>query len=767
MYEVGINLKLNENLETKLRPVLALVEKLNSQFANLERNLSRISRLTGTANKEFSVMNTELRNMSRNSRSLNSLARDMDHVTRSASRAKTELNKMNMAAGGSGGGGRHRGGMFFGGGGFEGIGGRLLNMGITGSMGVLGAEALFGMGKSIAGPGIEAARIRNQMTLTGWGQGDISRAEAEASNIRKTVPGISKLEVLKGMLETKSLFGSTGAAVGHARELAEAELIMRAVGESSGLKGDPKEHARAMVKSAEMLGMVSKRNDFHSTLGSLINASVLSGGRVTPEMLQQQLGTEGSARYLMDPMANLLYLTHFAQETATGKGGGRGKAGVIMSTALQTLMGGTMSKAAAQSLANIGLLDTELKAGKKGDLALSVISGPVKDAQLLRNDPLGWAAKDIIPQIKKQYPQWDALSEQNQALVFSKMFQGLPKNTRTFLSEITLSNTRSNIQRQIDQRHGLPTGQDRFSQAINDPANRMKAVSASWENLLVELGKNKLAATLASGALKGLTRFIDGLTRIAMTFNKFSDRVSHSSNTLNRAFGAVGHTMEALVKVIWGVVSRLASIIGQSVGMINSIGKAGGLMGAISNPGAFASKAAPGIIGGLSGIFNNVNGIGGVINRLGHDFNVANDIATGHGPHGGGGINPFTTSLATVGGNAPVDTFQLNKAKNAVAAVHAAHTAGNRHTGHTGHARTIVISTNEVRLQNGHLASQSSSVKTIKIENHFHGGAHEAKKHAEVIHNQLKKAMVRDQRQQMISMSSGGGNYQSSYFATG
>jgi hypothetical protein len=448
------------------------------------------------------------------------------------------------------------------------IGGGLLGAVGNIGLGIFGAEQIANIGKSAFAPSIELARLKNQMRMTGFTDKQIEEAEKKAGDVRRQFPGVSKLESMRGMIETKAVFANAGDAIKHADRIAEANLVMRAASEKApSLSKDPQQHAMSIVKTAEMLGAVSKREDFQKVLDAVMKANILSGGRVSPEMIQQQVATEGPGRYLMSLNSNLLLLTHLTQEMATGTGGGRGRAGSAMATTIQSLIGGTMNKGFAKSLSNLGLLPT--MTGKSGDLNLPVMTKQILGADLFAKDPMAWAAKYFIPSLEKKYPGFTKMNQQDQAMAFNQAISGAPKLAKTVLSEITLSNPRANILRQQAQRESLPGAATSVKQAELDPTNRLRTVNTAWENLLLTMGKNQEAINLGSGTLRQTTRVIDAAARIMGQFNAVTHRLAGSSNSLHKAFAMIGKDIEMLIKTLYGAVKWVINspnMIGGGIG---------------------------------------------------------------------------------------------------------------------------------------------------------------------------------------------------------
>ena len=392
------------------------------------------------------------------------------------------------------------------------------------------------------------------MLLTGWTPEQIKQAFAQADVARRSVQGVSKADILQGMLETKSVFSSAPEAIRLAPKLSEAESVIRAAAEGHPwLGGDIHSHAMAVVKSAEMLGAVNKREDFQKVMDTMLKASILSGGRVTPEMFQQQIATEGPSRYLWGQDAQMLYLTHLTQEMATGSGGARGRAGVEMKTAAQTLLQGTMNKAFANSMWNLGVLSGSPNtfASPKGSWAFETVTGPVKGADLLRTDPLAWADKYLIPALEKRYPNFRNMEPGAQAMAFNQAIQGGPAYTRSFLSEITLTNPRLNIARQAAQRASLPGAQQLTAIAGQDPVNRLNSVNAAFTSLISRIGENAVAVKVFNSALTGLLNLLNRLDQMASAFNVVTARFTSSSNEINKAAvmfsKAIGMVIDTLV----------------------------------------------------------------------------------------------------------------------------------------------------------------------------------------------------------------------------
>jgi hypothetical protein len=654
MYEAGVSLVLNDQITAKLERMIPLVNQMVKSFERLESILGKAGSLS-KANSELNQMAKNMALVDKYGRGLNSVANSISNIGNAAEKSNKKISALGRA-------------LAFGGGLAKGAGraaGGALNFLGNAGLAIFGVEQLASFGQGFAAPGLEYSRLLNQMSMTGWTPDQKSRAVDLANNLRKQYPGIGVNETLRGLIESKSIFSSQEEALNKAPMMAFAEEIIRASKEvAPHLQGHVQQHAGAMVKSAEMLGAINDPKRFKDVIEQMLKASILSGGRVTPEMFQQQIATAGPSRYLWGTDALMLMLTHLNQEMAvSGIGiGARGRAGVEMKTAAQTLMQGTMNKAFAVSLGSLGLLTEPLKKGK-GEYALDVPVGQVKDIELLRNNPIAWGEKVLIPALEKRYPGFRTMDAGMQAQAFNTAIKGGPAYTRAFLSELALSGPRATLVRQSEQRSMLPGLETQQSLAQKDPANRLKAINEAWDSMRIKLSQNVIAIQTFNKALSMMLRIMNSLDRMADSFNSFSKRLSSSSNDINRAFGAIGKVIEGFVKSIYQIAKGIPALVGSLSKIVSpTLPMLGGNL-----PGAdFFSKEAAAIKEATGNAIKQFNNMKEAAGTMDHALAVAANRASGHkttpvpAPTGGGVFNTRRGSApsggVTINFNAPVTT---------------------------------------------------------------------------------------------------------------
>jgi hypothetical protein len=726
MYEVGIDLRLNENLTAKLSPLVGLVERLDRSFFRMNQNMQKS---VGKTNSALIHMKRNLGqvNEAAGVRGMSGAVGGLNQVHNAADRTRKQISGLHQAWKAF-----DKGLMVF---------GKL-------AFAAWGVQQIGSMLGAAAQPAMQMAHLQNMMGMTGFTPQQVSNAPGLTNDIRRRYPGISQADAMQMLIESKAVFGNAGVAQQNLDKVAEAELVMRAMQAQGHMKGaSARSHAMALIKSAEMQGAISDPRIFNQVLGQMLNANIVSGGRLTPEIIQQQLATEGSARYELSPTANMNMLMHFAQETAVNKGSGRGKAGVILKTAMQSLLAGVRSKTFTETLMGMGLINNTGR-------------GPIMGADILRNDPIAWAEHIAIPKIEKFYPAYHQMSMQQQKAVLDRtILGGAPVNTATFLSEVLLDSPRATMKRQIGQRQQLPDAEHRLASAKQDPANKIDSMAAAWAHLMTVVGQNKFLTMLGSKLPGLIVRFIDALSRMMEQFNTLTSRLMSSSNSIHKVVSAISHGLEGVVKGLWWFVQQVANIA-KTAGSLISIGGAvqrGDIAGAVQGGAALIKDKGQrdlvqSMLGTQPSLFDAL--------RQKREFWWPG----AHLP----GQHPGTRS-SLPSGNAPIvvppiDTTAGPMIMSKKGTGHRGHATGGHHGRHaTG--RTIIHDISETNVSPmGRMNTSKHTVDKITIINNYNGAdPSKAKEHAEKMHHQLKKAMLRDTQQAMLSSAQGAGNYQSSY----
>lgn len=307
--------------------------------------------------------------------------------------------------GGGGAGGGHGGGALAGG-------------AMGAAAGHAARHALFGAasGALIGGHALgkvfeNAAEYRHELIMRkqqGWADDEIAQAQREAKRVARETRLFSERENLE-------VLGDLGFAMGdrhHAMDALEAVQKSNARLRQANPNIDANRSAFGAIKALEMMGHAGDKKTIDDWLDKMTSASIASGGKITGTDFQQFAKyAKGAGQFYSQDFLTTIAPSLMQELGASTAGNGLGMA-------RNALIGGRMTRAAANTLNEFGLIDPN-----KTDAGMTAASGglnrhgwikglsktpgrytdvttgrgAVKDADLLQSDPDQWVQKNLQP----------------------------------------------------------------------------------------------------------------------------------------------------------------------------------------------------------------------------------------------------------------------------------------------------------------------------------------------------------------------------------
>lgn len=445
----------------------------------------------------------------------------------------------------------------------------------------------------------------------GRSQAEVAEARAAALKVAKSNPLFTEAEGLKTLRELTGVYGDLHEALAMLPQAAARTSYLKKLVPS---ETDP---AHNLAKATELLGVpvttpagIERANKLQDMWTKSIAAA---GGKLTSnDIFTFAKYQKGSARGLSDEVLGYI-VPSIAQEM------GGSTTGTSISSFMRAMVGGHMTKQAAESLNGYGLINPSKiirdKTGKIKNLKPDAMIG----ADILKASPLNWIQDVLLPRLKVL-----GLTEQKQiGPILSQIFSN--RNGEN-LSSILAFDLARLMKESTNAKNSKAPDEAAKLMYQTDLTTGLDSLKASINTFLSEV--NIAAVGPAVTALQSLATGIAAITGAVAKFTggaggDHADGGSSPGGMSGRDFGALGvGGMGAAFAARYGLnwlrgngAFAGAAVGGGAIGALIG-GPAGGLYGAAAalTASAGALSAAAGKIGGglpgMPGSGSGKNGLG-------------------------------------------------------------------------------------------------------------------------------------------------------------
>lgn len=265
------------------------------------------------------------------------------------------------------------------------------------------------------------------------------------------------------------------------------------------------------------------KNVSHSQFQYLVKAAEMSTGSTDPKILQKRMDvfqkmfvssggrvnfsdifnfvnmSGGSSRYFSDKA--WLMMEELFQE------GRASKVGVQASQFAKVLSAGTMTKAAAQNLMKLDLLDKSgVEINKTTGLVTKINKGALKGASLAQTNNVEWVRKFWLPALMSHGITDPKAMEREAYYSFSN------SNISKYISLISNLLRTGKIDNSLRVSMAAGDTESTYRKSLTIPAGKEKALSAAWDSLMVNLGK--ASSPMVQAGMDGITKFLDSINAL-------------------------------------------------------------------------------------------------------------------------------------------------------------------------------------------------------------------------------------------------------------
>lgn len=372
----------------------------------------------------------------------------------------------------------------------------------------IASVGLYKVGMEFKGAMSDAAEYYheiNKMNMAGMKHAEVVQAIGAAWKNTHDVMTTTAPENLKTLLDLRNVTGSVNEAVSLLPIVTKIQAAMQASSDA-GVSSRAKEFGYSMAKALDVIGAVRNPVEMERQASMMAKAIIATGGRVTPEAMQQTFTYARQAKFDLSNEFKYEILPSLIQEFASRGGGGGGSKGVgpALAALYRVTNQGYVNSKAVGELAALGLVDpaTALKTTTSG-----TTTGPLKDNILAASNPFQWVNGVLVPAIQRRYGAQATDSFIRQEI--GNVFRG---NQLAAAVAMEFYTKRGNFVRDQGIIKNTESYTKAFSRAENDDYYTiMREFSAQWKNLKLELVK---------GFFPNVIAFMRGLTDITSYFNK-------------------------------------------------------------------------------------------------------------------------------------------------------------------------------------------------------------------------------------------------------
>lgn len=430
------------------------------------------------------------------------------------------------------------------------------SLAIGGIGAIMAGGAIFGGMVKLAERGSEVNHQLELMKLQGMQVADIHEAAARAMQVSGSVLTSTYSENLQHIRELRYAFGDTPDALKYLEAVTMANATLNA------MHGGGTDQVWELVKSLEEKGLTAKPEEFMSYIGQMTKAVVASSGKVTPAQFFSAFKYGRTAMLGWDEMFVTQYLPRSIQSwSGGGMNIGTGGPGNALMSVFQTVIGGHMTKAAANIWSNLKLATTEKIPGSSR--VLTHVNEALKSAAI--KNPYEFAQM-LEPTIMEKTRG----NKQKMIELLGQMFQNRTAGAimtqyilqgRALLGDQSPYEKDARLQREaFDQRMS-------YDELIkHDYQTMMLAFHAQWKSLNQVLGA---PLTQAGGpvvrALAGITHFMNVVSQIAQAHPEAIEIVADALAALAASLVIGG--LVALGAAIWSVIGAGTILVALAAGL--------------------------------------------------------------------------------------------------------------------------------------------------------------------------------------------------------
>lgn len=412
------------------------------------------------------------------------------------------------------------------------------------------------------------------------------QALSAAERVRQNVRGLDSADAIDVIKDLVNITGSVQEATKGplAEKLAKFRVSNRV---AYGLTAN---EGYSAIKAAEMLtpqrkGMTPEEREASvaSRLELINKVMGGSGGKIRPGEILQFAKTSQAAKFSLSEQG-LYHLAPILQEM------GGMRTGTSLMSVMQNLANGRMTHASAQNMLAMGLLDPNKVEYDKIGKVKRVLPGSTVDSDLLREDPVTWVEKHILPKLHgKNQAQQDQLIN---SILSNRTAAGLVATIVAQDSRIQKDTKLYQGARNISE--GDAAQNDNYLRAENDYQKAMDTL------------RQKLAVIILPSLTKGLGSFtglLEGLNQ-AIENNPLLSKIGAGGIIGGGVLVAAAGTVAAIVGTIrtiqsLGGAARVLGLVAAELAAINAEGGLGlGARAATSAAGTGAAGAAGAVAGG-------------------------------------------------------------------------------------------------------------------------------------------------------------------------
>lgn len=470
------------------------------------------------------------------------------------------------------------------------FGGNLVGGGLNvAGVGLAPARGLLGLAyQPQHGGGTPAEKFHHYLReRTGLGQMNLGAEGTEsalsaAEQVRQRVRGLDmadSIDVIKDLINiTGSVHEATKGPL--AEKLARFRVTNRV---AYGLTTD---EGYSAIKAAEMLtpqhkGMsADDREEAVASRLELINKVMGgSGGKIRPGEVLQFAKTANSAKFSLSE-TGIYHLAPILQEL------GGMRTGTSLVSLMQNLANGRTTHASAQNLLGLGLLDPRKVEYDKIGRVKRVLPGSTVDSDLLREDPVAWVNKNLLPKLRgKTQSKQDELIN---SILSNRTAAGL-------VATVVAQNER------IRKDTGLYRGARSIDEGDEAQRDNFLRAETDYQKALDSLRQKSAIVILPS-----LTRGLNSLTGLLEWFSKTIEanpllaRIGAGGIAGGGALAAAAGTVAVIVGTIRaiGALGGAARVLGLVAAELAAINAQGGLKPGIPLTGGAGAAGAAGAAGG-------------------------------------------------------------------------------------------------------------------------------------------------------------------------
>jgi len=380
------------------------------------------------------------------------------------------------------------------------------------SIGEMGFHDSVGMLDAMIDPAKEYTSQIIRMNMAGLEHETIAKNIGTAWEVAGKVMTTTATDNLKTLSELYGVITEKGGTMEEARNLLprfqEMKMVLMAGSEHpiEGLRVEGL--AYDAVKAAEMVGKTGQEGIVHMA-DMMEKVMIASGGKITPTDYQNFFKYAGQAKMSLseNELFGVLPELMIEMKSRGGGSGGSGGPGTMYASLFSTLVQGTMSKATAGHLQELGLMSGEmLKTTTTGTVAEGLTWKDVAGT-----DPSKWIMQKLIPAIMAKHPDLEG-NEVGMAMEIAKVMKG-PRKTTALIGEIFNKETAGIIAKFRENRERVLPHDQLVEQAKTSPRVLDASFAAQWESLMTVFGNEimpfftPMVRELTAG-LKGVAAFM-------------------------------------------------------------------------------------------------------------------------------------------------------------------------------------------------------------------------------------------------------------------